>query len=196
MTALEHMRRVSDALNRIVILFCIACVLVMLSISFVGFFYMVTTGRALSWTYSLARLFIPWIGMLSITVALKSAEHISMTVIVERVPAALATAMQAASLAVLALFALALVWFGTDYWIHSTQYFMVSDQIQVHHKWVTACVPITGLVLLVHLVDGTRLLGRAESVEAAMETAALDEDTAAAILEGRQDGIREAGAQR
>ena len=46
-----------------------------LAISFIGFFYMAVTGEALSWTYSLARLFVPWIGMLSITVAFKAGER-------------------------------------------------------------------------------------------------------------------------
>jgi len=41
---------------------CVACVLAMLGISFTGFVYTLVTGGALSWTYSLARLFLPWIG--------------------------------------------------------------------------------------------------------------------------------------
>jgi TRAP-type C4-dicarboxylate transport system permease small subunit len=193
MAVLVSLRTVSDVLNRVVIVFCIGCVLVMLGISFVGFFYMITTGRALPWTYSLARLFIPWIGMLSITVAFKGAEHVAMTALVERLPARVAWLMRAASLVVVALFALALVWFGTDYWYHSTQYFMVSAQMQVHHKWVTGCVPITGLVLLIHLADGTRLLGRAESVEQAMQAAELDQRTAAALQAEFPGGEEERG---
>ena len=67
MAAADVLRRSSDALNRAVVAFCVGCVIAMLAISFVGFFYMIVTGEALSWTYSLARLFIPWIGMLSIS---------------------------------------------------------------------------------------------------------------------------------
>ena len=69
---MHALRTLSDAVNRLAIAACVACVLAMLAISFAGFFYMALTGQALSWTYSLARLFVPWIGMLSITVAFKA----------------------------------------------------------------------------------------------------------------------------
>jgi len=35
---------------------------------------------------------------------------------------------------------------------------MVSDQIQIHGRWVAACVPVSGAILLVHLVNGFNLL--------------------------------------
>jgi hypothetical protein len=41
----------------------------------------------------------------------------------------------------------------------STQLFMVSDFLQVSHKWVAASVPISGAVLCVHLAHGAALLG-------------------------------------
>jgi TRAP-type C4-dicarboxylate transport system permease small subunit len=148
----------SDQVNRLTIAFCVACVLAMLSISFVGFFYMIVTGAALSWTYSLARLFIPWIGMLSITVAFKGGEHVAMSMLVRMLPARLALALRYASLGLIALFALLLIWFGWDFFVSSRQIYMVSDQIQIHGRWVAASVPVTGLILLVHLADGLKLL--------------------------------------
>lgn len=152
------LKTLSDRVNRLVVGFCVACVLAMLSISFIGFFYMIVTGEALSWTYSLARLFIPWVGMLSITVAFKGGEHVAMSMLVRVLPARLALALRYASLGLIALFALLLVWFGWDFFISSRQIYMVSDQIQIHGRWVAACVPVTGLVLLVHLADGLNLL--------------------------------------
>ncbi len=155
---MHALRRLSDALNRVAIAASIACVLAMLAISFVGFFYMALTGDALSWTYSLARLFVPWIGMLSITVAFKSGEHVAMSTLVRMVPAPFARALQLLSLMALGLFAAMLLWYGWDFFVESNQYYMVSDQFQVHHRWVSACVPITGLLLLLHLPCGGRLL--------------------------------------
>lgn len=154
-TALKNL---SDRVNRVTITFCVACVLAMLSISFVGFFYMIVTGAALSWTYSLARLFIPWIGMLSITVAFKGGEHVAMSMMVRMLPARLALALRYVSLGLIALFALLLVWFGWHFFLSSRQIYMVSDQIQIHGRWVAASVPISGLILLVHLADGLKLL--------------------------------------
>jgi TRAP-type C4-dicarboxylate transport system permease small subunit len=155
---LVRLRAFSDALNRLVIGFCIACFLAMLAISFAGFFYQLVTGAALSWTYSLARLFVPWIGMLSITVAFKHGEHVAMTVLLQTLPPRAVTMIGYANVAVIGLFALLLVWFGWQFFINATHYNMVSDQIQVHQRFVAACVPLTGLILLVHLAQGLHLL--------------------------------------
>jgi len=154
----HSLRALSDAVNRIAIFACVACVLAMLTISFVGFFYMALTGNALSWTYSLARLFVPWIGMLSITVAFKSGEHVAMNALVASVPRPVALVLQGLSLAVVGVFAVLLLYYGWIFFIESDQTYMVSDQIRVHHRWVSACVPVTGLVLLMHLPCGTRIL--------------------------------------
>ncbi len=154
---LERLRAISDGLNRAVIAVCVGCLLVMLSISFIGSLYQVITGDALSWTYSLARLFVPWIGMLSLTVALKSGEHIAMAMLLRTLPARLVRLAGYVNLALLGVLALLLIWFGWEFFLNSTQYYMVSDQLQVHHRWVAACVPVTGLILLVHLVDGLKL---------------------------------------
>ncbi len=155
---MHALRALSDVVNRLAIGACIACVLAMLAISFAGFFYMALTGQALSWTYSLARLFVPWIGMLSITVAFKSGEHVAMNMLARSVPPAAASLLQWLSVAAVGVFAALLVWYGWTFFIESNQTYMVSDRIQVHHRWVSACVPVTGLILLLHLPCGTRLL--------------------------------------
>ena len=155
---MRTLRLISDAANRLALAACIACLLAMLAISFAGFFYMALIGEALSWTYSLARLFVPWLGMLSISVAFKAGEHVAMGMLVHVVPAPAGRALQRLSLAAIALFAAMLLWYGWEFFIQSDQYYMVSDQLQVHHRWVSACVPITGLLLLLHLPCGTQLL--------------------------------------
>ncbi len=158
MTVRSLAEKFSDAVNRLALTACVGCVLSMLSISFLGFFYMVVTGEALSWTYSLARLFIPWIGMLSITVAFHDGEHVAMNMVPRVAPKPLAAALRYAVLASVALFAGLLLWFGWDFFESTTQYYMVSDQIQIHAQWVAACVPVSGAILLVHLAKGFNLL--------------------------------------
>lgn len=155
---MAYLRRLSDSLNRAAIAFCVACVIAMLAISFIGFFYMMGTGEALSWTYSLARLFMPWIGMLSITIAFKGGEHVAMNLLLGLVPAGITRAIQWTSVALIGLFALLLLWFGWDFFLGSNQYYMVSDQLRIHGRWVAACMPVSGAILLVHLADGVRLL--------------------------------------
>ena len=157
MAHLRHLTRVSDALNRVVVAVCVGCLLVMLGISFVGFFYTVVSGDALSWTYSLARLFIPWIGLLSITVAFKRGEHIAMTSLLNIMPAPVISVLRLVNRAVLLLFSMLLVWYGWRYLESSTDYYMVSDQIQIHAAWVAASLPVSGVILLVHALTASHM---------------------------------------
>jgi TRAP-type C4-dicarboxylate transport system permease small subunit len=155
---IARLRVLSAAVDRAVIAVCIGCFVIMLAISFIGFFYQVITGAALSWTYSLARLFVPWIAMLSITVAFRRGEHVAMALLLEYLPPRVATIVSYANLAIIGLLALLLVWFGWQFFITTTHYNMVSDQIQIHNRFVAACIPVTGLILIVHLVCGLHLL--------------------------------------
>ena len=135
----------------------------MLAISFSGFFYKLITGAALSWTYSLARLFVPWIGMLSITVAFKRGEHVAMGALVTALPTRVAMWIGYANVALIGVLALLLIWYGWRFFISTTHYNMVSDQIQIHNRFVAACIPVSGLILLVHLVNGLHLLDLADA---------------------------------
>lgn len=161
----SRLASLSDAVDHAVSVFCVACVLVMLGISFVGFFYMIITGSALSWTYSLARLFIPWLGLLSITVAFKRGEHIAMTSLLQVLPAPAVTVIRAVNRLIVLLFAGLLVWFGWKYLLSSIDYYMVSDQIQIHARFVVAVVPATGLVLALHVLGGGNLFDPPDILE-------------------------------
>ena len=152
------LREISDRLDRLVAWASVICLLIMLSISFVGFFYQLVTGAARSWTYSLARLFVPWIGMLSITVAFKRGEHVAMAVLLRSLPPRAVTAISYVNVAIIGVLALLLIWFGWQFFINTTHYNMVSDQIQIHNRFVAACIPVTGLILLAHLPSGVHLL--------------------------------------
>ena len=96
--------------------------------------------------------------MLSITIAFKGGEHVAMNLLLGLVPAGITRAMQWTSVALIGLFALLLLWFGWDFFLGSNQYYMVSDQLRIHGRWVAACMPVSGAILLVHLADGVRLL--------------------------------------
>ncbi|MDX6751964.1 TRAP transporter small permease subunit [Geminicoccaceae bacterium 1502E] len=165
MTFLPRLASFSDAVDRAVTAICVVSILVMLGISFVGFFYMIITGAALSWTYSLARLFIPWLGLLSITVAFKRGEHIAMSSLLEILPTRLAGLFRVCNRGILLLFALMMVWFGMKYTISSTDYFMVSDQIQIHARFVTVVAPISGLILVIHVLGGGNLFDPPDLLE-------------------------------
>lgn len=151
----QRLAAVSDRLNDAAMIFCVACLLVMLGISFIGAFYMGITGDALSWTYSLARLFIPWLALISITIAYKAGEHIAMATLFQTLPPPIQRVLRVVNIAVTALFAGLLVWYGWSYAMGSRQLYMVSDHIQIDARWVAAAVPVTGLILVVHMLCGS-----------------------------------------
>ncbi|WNK19681.1 TRAP transporter small permease subunit [Halomonas piscis] len=158
MRFLKPLRRLSDWVNQAAIVLCVACVLVMLGISFTAFTYKLITGSSLSWTYSLARLFLPWIGFLSMTISLRYGEHVAMTLLVRALPRALLKLAAALCLGVIALFGALLLWYGWGYFESARQVYMVSDQIQVSAKFTAVVLPLSGAIILLHLVQGFALL--------------------------------------
>lgn len=138
---------------------CGVLIAVMFSISLSGIVWQTATGHALTWATSAARLLLPWVAMLSITVAFKRGEHIAMAMLAARLPGRLQALLSAVGVALVAAFALALVWYGFGFFTDSNELIMVSDFLQVPGKWVAASVPVAGLVLLLHLVQGRVLLG-------------------------------------
>ncbi|CAM3479150.1 TRAP transporter small permease [Halomonas casei] len=158
MGVLKPLRRLSDSINQVAIVVCVGCILAMLGISFTAFLYKLATGSTLSWTYSLARLFLPWIGFLSMTISLRYGEHVAMTLLIRSLPKILVQIGAGLCLAVIGLFALMLVWYGWGYFTNATQVYMVSDQIRIPSKVTAIVVPISGVIMLLHLVHGFSLL--------------------------------------
>jgi len=185
----QSLRRISDGLNKLVIAICVTLVTIMLAISTIGVVLEVTfnlfevfdVGQAfaespLAWFYSqtrpsMSRLFLPWVAMLSLTVAFKTGEHVAIAMLTRRLPPAALRAVQIVNLGVVALFGVALVWYGAIFFVNSTALFMVSDTLQVSHKWTALSVPISGLIMCVHLLSGTALVEQAEFVAEEAEEA-------------------------
>ena len=186
MIELETLHKISDGLNTIVIAVCVALVVVMLSLSTLGIIFetLFTLAESLGWgelyadspldwVYShtrpsLTRLFLPWLAMLSVTVAFKLGEHIAIGLAVRNLPPRWLLAVQVVNLTAVAFFAAALVWYGYGFFINSTQIFMVSELLQVSHKWTAASVPAAGIIMCVHLLSGISLV---EHHEAELEAA-------------------------
>ncbi|SFU73040.1 TRAP transporter small permease [Halomonas korlensis] len=179
MRLLASLRRVSDGVNHVAIVACVACILLMLGISFTAFVYKLMTGSTLSWTYSLARLFLPWIGFLSMTISLRYGEHVAMTLLVRSLPRVLLKVAAGLCLGVIALFALLLVWYGWDFFLGTSQVYMVSDQIQIHGKFTAIVVPLSGVIILLHLVQGFDLLEHFIDDETLIEELIESNDTEA-----------------
>lgn len=171
-----RLRRLSDGLDAAVIAICAAMLAAMLAVSAVGI--LCEAGLALNarlgrpdpapdsliaLVYAgtrppLVRLFLPWLGMLSVTVAFKRGEHVAIGLLVENLPAPLRRAAQAVNLAAIGLFGAALVYWGLDFTLGANQALILSDRMQLPFAWSAASVPAAGLVLCVHLAHGLTLV--------------------------------------
>jgi len=135
----------------------------MFSISLFAIGHNLLVGTPPSWSYSLTRLFVPWIAMLSLTVAFKRGEHVAMTVLGKRISHRAHALLERINLGMVGLFGAALVWYGIGFTAGSTQLFMISDFLQISHRWVVVSVPVCGAILCVHVGSGRALLTPADS---------------------------------
>ena len=83
---------------------------------------------------SMTRLFLPWLAMLSLTMALKRGEHVAIAMAIRNLPPRLLWGVKVINLVVVGLFGAAMVWYGYFFFENSTQLFMVSDTLQVSHQ--------------------------------------------------------------
>jgi TRAP-type C4-dicarboxylate transport system permease small subunit len=152
------LQRISDIVNTIVIVFGVLFVVTMLVLSTIGITYQLVFGSALTWSYSLTRLFLPWLAMLSVTVAFKSGEHVAISMAIKYLSPKMLRATQFLNLTFVGLFAVAMIWYGLDFFENSTQLFMVSDTLQISHKWTALSIPVCGLIMCIHLLSGASLV--------------------------------------
>jgi TRAP-type C4-dicarboxylate transport system permease small subunit len=142
----------------IVIVLGVLIVVTMLVLSTTGIIHQLVFSSALTWSYSLTRLFLPWLAMLSVTVAFKSGEHVAISMSIKYLSPKMVRATQLLNLTFVGLFAVALIWYGLDFFENSTQLFMVSDTLQISHKWTAISIPVCGLIMCVHLLSGVSLV--------------------------------------
>lgn len=157
------LQRFSARLDMAVTGACALLLVAMLGISFSGALYQAISGEALSWTYSLARQFVPWIALLSITVALHRGEHVAMTLVANNLPAFPRRVLQTLTIAAIGALGLVLLVAGVQFTVESDQLVMISDRIQFSQRWVAASLPVTGAIMLIHLAVGRALLEEAVS---------------------------------
>lgn len=171
-----HLSRISDRLNTLVIGLCAGLLAVMLVVSAAGVVLdlVVTlarqfgTGEAFTsgvggWLYantrpSVVRIFLPWLGMMSITVAFKYGEHIAIDLFSHRLPAAALLTIKVINFVSIAMFGFLLAWYGAELFALSSRSMIISSSLVLSQRWTVAAVPLAGLVICVHLADGFRLL--------------------------------------
>lgn len=175
-TTLSRLRQLSDLVNAITIAFCAALLLAMMLVSatgividlaysgicyFTGFDPL--TNEVARWAHansrpSVVRVFLPWFGMLSITVAFKYCEHVAIDVFSSSLPQPALRIVKAVNFIAIALFGAALAWYGLELAIAANRQFIVSESLQLSQRWTVSAVPVAGFIICIHLFDGFALL--------------------------------------
>ncbi len=148
------LQTISDRLNGAVVLASVLVIATMLSISTFGMFSQFVLKQPLTWNFPLVKLFIPWLAMLSITVAFKHGEHIALEMLLGYLPGAGVRALGIFNQLLVLVFAIALLGYGWTFFVGATQLMMLSSTLQVSRQWVAAAVPLAGLILSVHAIAG------------------------------------------
>jgi TRAP-type C4-dicarboxylate transport system permease small subunit len=161
----QFFRQLSSWTDKAILVLSILLLIAMLSLSLAAIFSQVIFNAPIAWGYSLTRLFLPWIALLSITVTLKAGEHIGIGFFLKMLPQRFFSLANRLNIVVIMVFGLALMWYGSGFFINSTQTFMVSDTLRVSHKWTAASVPLTGVVIVIHVLGGIPLSKRDDLVE-------------------------------
>lgn len=151
-------KSISDAVNVVVMTITSTIIFAMFVISLIGIFHKFVLGNSLSWPFSINRIMLPWVAMLSLTVALKSGEHIAMGILAERLPIKLQKVVKVFNYLLVGIFGVAMAWLGYGYFLSSNQLFMVSSNIQVSGMWAAGSIPVCGLIICIHMLSGPDLL--------------------------------------
>ena len=148
------LQAISWRLNQVVTIVTVLVIVTMLTISTYGMFSQFVLARPLTWNFPLVKLFIPWLAMLSITVAFRQGEHIAMEMLLNFLPPRALAVVRLCHDVIVTAFALGLIWYGWFFFRGATQLMMLSANLQVSRTWVALSVPVAGLILLVHALAG------------------------------------------
>lgn len=149
---LHYLRRLSDWTNNVVQVLTIVLLIVMLSLSLVAIFALIITGEPVTWGTSLTRLFLPWVALLSISVTLKMREHIGLTLFMNCLPPRYHNMVAVINRIILGLLGVALMWYGTEFFLTSTQMLMITDTLQLSYRWTAVVVPLAGVIVTIHVL--------------------------------------------
>lgn len=187
------LRQASDWVNASAIAACAALLAAMLMISAIGItldlvkmaYAAFGWGDPLvdgvgGWLYansraSVVRVFLPWLGMLSITVAFKYCEHVAIDLFSSSLPPALLAAVKTVNFVAIAAFGGLLAWYGLELFTVSNRSTIVSSSLIISQRWMVAAVPVAGIVICLHLADGFRLLDERNAAKSELDAGDLAE---------------------
>lgn len=114
-------------------------------------FFRYVLGSSLSWSEESARYLFIWIVMLGASMGVKEGFHVSVTLFINKLPAVLRRIVDTVFTLFLGVMALVMVIYG--YSIANTVAIQVSPAIRLSMFWVYLSVPVSGVLIIIHLLS-------------------------------------------
>lgn len=109
----------------------------------------------LVWVEEVSRLTFVWVVFLGAYLALRRRAHLSITVLVDRLPARPRQVVRIASTLLVLAFLGVLVWYGTVLVLQTWQFGRVTAMLGISAAWGYLAVPVAGVLMLVEVVRQT-----------------------------------------
>lgn len=142
-------------INRIERMVCVLLLVAIVCLVFSAAI-MRTVGHPIIWSVDVAQLLFAWLAMLAANQTFRHGQHASVDIFTRRLSPAvrevLYSALDVLMIAVLCI----LLWFGIDLFLANPQRTLGSTTIA--YKWVTLCVPVGAILMIITLIG--RVAGR------------------------------------
>ena len=129
--------------------FCIFLYATMFIVAFCGVVFRYAMEAPFQWTEELGRYLLIWMAFTTINIAQRKKEHISISFLVKRMPAPVAKTTVYLTDLLIALFLIALLWYG---YRMTTRTITMSSTLHISMVWIYLAVPVSALLTLIQLI--------------------------------------------
>ena len=149
---IDFFKRLSDWTDRISLFAAVAAIMAILVISIYGAFFRYVLDNPLPWPLPVERLLMVWAALLGIPAALKRGQHMGVEGLIQRLPGSLEKLVRYLNYVLISAFVLCLLWYGWLEFLGSTDLYMISADTRISSRWITAAIPVSALIQLIHLL--------------------------------------------
>ena len=146
---MKGIKALSDKVNQIVKLIGFVQLSIMTVIIILQVFYRYVLGSSLSWSEECARYLFIWIVMLGASMGVKEKSHVAVTLFKDWLPFRIRTGVDILFTIMIGVMAAVMIIYGWS--ITQTVSIQLSPAIRISMFWVYLAIPVSGLLMMVHL---------------------------------------------
>lgn len=143
--------KISDFINEVIKKICFLLLVAMTVIIVIQVFYRYVIGSSLSWSEEIARYIFIWIIMLGASTGVKESFHVAVTAFIGWLPENIRSIISTINVVMLGLVGLIMVFYG--YNLSELVAVQLSPAIRLSMFWVYLSVPVSGLLIIVHVLS-------------------------------------------